>query len=332
MLVVGGPVSDGFWVRATVVLVQAHWARLAGLRVAVAYRSDDDNYLDRRQTSRDGWTQYFEPIGGAEHAAPAPPPPPLLSLDCRAAADLFGRWGTYQWSYRHLARQRAWRAALVAGLPVRPRPRFAAAAAAAFHGNNSLGVPLRGPVLGVHMRGTDREPCGSQPAEFAPLVRAYLRAWPEAHVFVATDDAALLARLRARLGDGAAHRLAWLDTLRGESNHLDPDSDASTLNPGVRATKAAGWDGGRARAARLGREILVDTLVLSRCAFLLASLSAVPEYAAALSPGARLQRESFFVDVADYPAPEWGRAEAATIRANRMQRGNNVPNMARFDP
>ena len=52
------------------------------------------------------------------------------------------------------------RPALVAELPVRPRPRFAAAAAAVFHGNNSLGVPLRGPVLGVHMRGTDREPCG----------------------------------------------------------------------------------------------------------------------------------------------------------------------------
>ena len=343
--------------RATVVLVQARWARRAGMRVAVAYRSNHDNYLDRRETARDGWTQYFEPLAPAvpdranstattatnaainptaavaaagplsaaatAAAVPLPPQPPalLVSLDCGAAAALWGRDGVYRWSHRHLARQREWRASLVAELPVRPRARFYAAAAAVFAGNNSLGRPLQGPVLGVHMRGTDRAPCESHPAELVPLVRAYLRKWPAADAFIATDDSALLAQLRARLGGEAAGRVAWLDTLRG----------ASTLNPGVRATRLPGWDGGHERAARLGHEILVDTLVLSRCAFLIASLSAVPEYAVALSPHARLQRDSFLVDVADYPAPEWGRAEAVAIRAARMRLGNNVPNMASFE-
>lgn len=338
-------------------LVQARWARRAGMRVAVAYRSNHDNYLDRRETARDGWTQYFEPLAPAvpdranstattatnaaitptaavaaagplsaaatAAAVPLPPQPPalLVSLDCGAAAALWGRDGVYRWSHRHLARQREWRASLVAELPVRPRARFYAAAAAVFAGNNSLGRPLQGPVLGVHMRGTDRAPCESHPAELVPLVRAYLRKWPAADAFIATDDSALLAQLRARLGGEAAGRVAWLDTLRG----------ASTLNPGVRATRLPGWDGGHERAARLGHEILVDTLVLSRCAFLIASLSAVPEYAVALSPHARLQRDSFLVDVADYPAPEWGRAEAVAIRAARMRLGNNVPNMASFE-
>ena len=47
-------------------------------------------------------------------------------------------------------------------------------------------------------------------------------------------------------------------------------SSRTNAEGGVRATRLPGWDGGRARAARLGREILVDTLVLSRCAFLIA--------------------------------------------------------------
>jgi hypothetical protein len=49
-----GPLSDGFWMRVTVVLAHARWAYAAGMNVSVAYRSAHDNY-DDMTSGRDGW-------------------------------------------------------------------------------------------------------------------------------------------------------------------------------------------------------------------------------------------------------------------------------------
>ena len=57
-----GPVSDGFWVRALVVMSQTAWARRLGLPVSISYRSQYDAYLDSHDERRDGWTQFFEPL------------------------------------------------------------------------------------------------------------------------------------------------------------------------------------------------------------------------------------------------------------------------------
>ena len=57
-----------------------------------------------------------------------------------------------------------------------------------------------GPLLGVHLRGTDK-PGGRRRGvrAFLPLIRAYLCHRPLARIFVATDDATLLAELREEL-------------------------------------------------------------------------------------------------------------------------------------
>ena len=97
-----GPVSDGFWVRALVVMAHTTWARRIGLPVSVAYRSAQDAYLDQRDERRDGWTQFFEPIsarrtdsiwaspveslGKHMRTASGGSSGPLVQLDCFAAA------------------------------------------------------------------------------------------------------------------------------------------------------------------------------------------------------------------------------------------------------
>ena len=61
-LLITGPVSDGFWVRVLTVMAHASWARRLGMPIALAYRSPHDPYLDRGDLTRDGWSQYFEPV------------------------------------------------------------------------------------------------------------------------------------------------------------------------------------------------------------------------------------------------------------------------------
>ncbi len=124
-----------------------------------------------------------------------------------------------------------------------------------------------GPVLGVHLRGTDKGryigTAGSgrqvSPREYEPYVRAYLAAHPNATVFVATDSPSFL---REVLATWPAGRLVYRrDVLRREGNAAFTSS------------KAIG------EPYRKGEEVLLDTLLLSRCDFLLHSASGVAEFA-----------------------------------------------------
>ena len=137
----------------------------------------------------------------------------------------------------------------------------------------------RGPVLGVHLRGTDKgrymQTAGSGhpvgPAEYEPYVRAFLAAHgANASVFVATDSPSYLADVMRRW---PADRLQFRhEVLRHESN---------VAFVGGAASKANNY--------RKGEEVLLDALLLSRCDFLLHAASGVAELAIYWNPRLHLQ-------------------------------------------
>lgn len=135
------------------------------------------------------------------------------------------------------------------------------------------------PVLGVHLRGTDkgnRDPKTGRvvasvaperltrivpPEEYFPSIDAYLEAHPEAAVFLATDQQEFVGILAQRYGDRLVTRSGRRGTGRGIGS-----------NPFQQR------DGG---GYRKGEEVLVDCLLLSGCDFLLKCTSAVGEFALA---------------------------------------------------
>lgn len=131
------------------------------------------------------------------------------------------------------------------------------------------------PVLGVHLRGTDKGryigTAGSGraigPAEYEPYVRAFLKAHgPEATVFVATDSPSFLAEVLAKWPAGRVRYRR--DVLRLEAN-------AAFAKSAPRSTKGN---------YRKGEEVLLDALLLARCDFLLHAASGVAEFAIYWSP------------------------------------------------
>lgn len=120
------------------------------------------------------------------------------------------------------------------------------------------------PVLGVHMRGTDKGAAHSpphlmrivQPFEYFPHIDEYIDANGDCLIFVATDQRQFLDRMRARYKD----RVISYDSIR-----------------------ASGWRNPFEKPAgegyKLGEDVLIDALLLSRCDFLLKCTSAVGEYA-----------------------------------------------------
>ena len=284
-LVVTGPVADGFWVRAVTVMAHAIWARRAGLPVAVQYRSARDAYINKKDKERDGWSQFFEPL--KESPSSSDDPPLMLQLDCFAAARAWEAFGNYVPTWKAAALQRAQRIEMVKSLPIRPKSTYQVAANRFWY---SKGLKSARVTLGVHLRGTDK-PGASRLVlrRFVPMIKAYLCHNPDAHVFVATDDARLLAELQVALaGKLDPSRLIWrADAIRGNSS----------LNPGYHAQELGG------AAPSLAKDVLLDTLLLSKCDFLIKSMSFVSEFAIYFSP--RLHELSYDVKLSGHPEPSW---------------------------
>ena len=118
-------------------------------------------------------------------------------------------------------------------------------------------------VIGVHLRGTDKTHSGGivYPSAYFSYIDSLLRTrGKDCGLFVATDSPRFLAEVRARYGE---ERVACLECMR------DPDNSA--------------WDLKRDGYSK-GKEVLLDTLCLSKCDFLLFSTSGVPEFAVRLNP------------------------------------------------
>jgi hypothetical protein len=125
----------------------------------------------------------------------------------------------------------------------------------------------RTPMLGVHLRGTDKDDVGAgprlsrivPPAEYFPLIDDHLDRHRDAGIFVATDQSQFRDEIVRRYGD----RVVWCAEMLS----------ASEAN--VFKTGPAGGRGNRAK----GEEVLVDALLLARCDRLLKCTSAVGEFA-----------------------------------------------------
>ena len=393
---VTGPVSDGFWVRVTVVLAHARFARAAGLPLSVAYRSPMDNY-DDPTSHQDGWSQYFLPVN------PTWPSEDLVAMTCAASAEIWSlagareqppgarssrgvvgsgahgspspqpavnappSWetlhapsGGYAWRWDDVREQRRWRQQEAETIGLRPRPKFYAAAHAFWRANGLVmprgragdidaDVQTTGEsrrevvrsekkvgssaevVLGVHLRGTDRN-CAIEADGYVPLIRAFLCRWPASVIFAASDDERMLSALRTALIDLAPTQHWRLITLgeyviRGRS----PRPHIKSLNAAVHARSqyataganasnnvTGGRGGGAVRpspaprswnattAAALGSEALLDTILLSQSDFLLGSVSAMTSYAILLNP--KLHEHSFLSDLWGQPLPNWTHA------------------------
>eukprot|EP00656_Telonema_subtile_P026397 TRINITY_DN2836_c0_g1_i1.p1 TRINITY_DN2836_c0_g1~~TRINITY_DN2836_c0_g1_i1.p1 ORF type:complete len:1301 (-),score=259.34 TRINITY_DN2836_c0_g1_i1:157-4059(-) len=124
----------------------------------------------------------------------------------------------------------------------------------------------RAPMLGVHLRGTDKQhEIGGKivpPQEYVPYIERYLALHPGAVVYVATDSPSFLAQLRALVPD-----VHFMSSDRTEANAFLDKSVASK--------------------ARLAADVLIDALILSESDFILHTNSAVSEYAIYFNPRLR---------------------------------------------
>lgn len=126
------------------------------------------------------------------------------------------------------------------------------------------------PAIGVHVRGTDAGR-GLEDRTCIDMdlvdeeIRGSLSRYPDAVIFLATDEDDILGRFRRRYGD----RLRYRDGIRSpDQRSIHGHYDAGM--PGSGFTK--------------GRDVLVDALVLSRCQFLIRSHSAVTTFALCWNP------------------------------------------------
>lgn len=311
-----GPVSEGFWARALVVVLHAAWATRVGLRFDVAYRSPHDNYLDADDKQRDGWTQFFEPLPvfsvGNTSRAHERRRELLVQLGCTASSRAWEGFAHYAANYRHAAAMRRYLGGLTRSLPVVPRSPFRRSAAA-FWRRRGLGG--QNGTLGVHLRGTDRpETKVSHARDLVPFIAAYLCHQPAARIFVATDDARMLDALREQMVEWElpTSRLVWRqDVRRGNSR----------LNPGVHAEKL-----GLRGQPSLAHDVLVDTLLLSKCDFLLRTISSsVSEFAIYFNPV--LHEQSYDLTLKGQPRPGWADAcrSSHLTSCRRMQKARGAP-------
>ena len=117
----------------------------------------------------------------------------------------------------------------------------------------------RSPMLGVHMRGTDKLAAGGRriiyPEEYLPVVRSFRAKFPEGGIFVATDDAQMLQELGGEQD---------MDFISQSISRAEGNSPPFLVDH---------TDGPHA----LGVEIMTDIYLLSRCDYLLHGVSSVTE-------------------------------------------------------
>ena len=277
----------GFWARAYILLAHAIWALSVGVGVTTATMQADPSDPYVSDTAVHPWLQTFSPVGASGGAGSA------LQLDCAAGAMAYHAFKPYRANYNGATEARVQAADLVERLGIAPSPAMAMMASSFWAHHFEPGQQ----VLGIHLRGTDARRDGSRsPAsrfvlrllvKFVGLARSYVRSHPGATIFVASDEAPLLQQLRQRLSPHA--RVVW----RQDATH-SADTLPVHLPPRV--------DG---RRSALAADAMLETLLLSRCSFLLKAQSALSEWSIYWNPG--LRNASFDAGLKGQPLPEWAR-------------------------
>ena len=270
--------SAGFFAYVLFAINQIAFARKHGIGAHVDYGACTVNGRDHYASGganlyhspahgANMWEQYFQPVSdvvpGAGHVLHALPSKALWKLHQRGDDSVFAYYygvhsakRGYDEAWYRSMRLRAH--GLLKHVSLKP------------HVQDAVDdfwrreLAARWPVLGLHVRGTDKDPAigGSivPPRSYAPHIDSYLASHPNATLFVATDSPAALQWMRQRYGA----RVVAREALRSEGNAF--------LDTRLRDNY------------RKGLDVLLDALLLSRCDFLLKSSSAVGEFAIYWSP------------------------------------------------
>ncbi|KAL1529177.1 hypothetical protein AB1Y20_000136 [Prymnesium parvum] len=264
-------VDDGFWVRAHFALSHGLWASLRGLPFFVHLHANS-SCAARRPC--DAYRQT--------------PVERMVELSCAMGwyiteGVMGGRMSSYPETWASALAYRARNSALVAAW-VRVRADLRALADAEWRRI----VPAGARVIGAHLRGTDKFVAAKvAPDMYFGLLDAFLRRGGahERLIFLATDDESYQRAVVQRYG---ARRVRQLNDGK------------------VQRAVGAGaiWrDHGGSDAHGKGVEVLLDTLLLSKCDFVLKSASAVSEFALYFNP--MLHNDSYDFNIPDNPPPRW---------------------------
>ena len=321
VLLVTGPVSDGFWVRVITVLAHAIWAKLNGLSVAVRYNSERDNYFDRAiAPDEDGWTRYFEPINPPTGASTS-----FVQLGCHAGARAWEQFGLYARGSKEAAEQRETRVRLMAELGVRPQKRWIREVDD-FWVRHVESFGAGRPVVGVHMRATDKASHILPTSTYIRTLNAFMCHFPSAIVFVATDNEVSLEAVR-QWSRRSRHRAPVVSrpAIRSRSHRSKCDRRGlcTKTNPGVHAHVL----NLTAQAATLGEDVLLDTLLLSRANFLLKGTSAVADFALYFNPA--LAANTVEYELSPSPQHDWANLSRCpqVQETGRRERTFNRPSL-----
>lgn len=163
-------------------------------------------------------------------------------------------------------------------------------------------------VLGVHLRGTDLHYAPPvSPAEYFESIERYLEDHPNAHIFLATDQIQYLELIKKRYGSIVKYN----DCLRS-------------------ATSTAPFNRKDGSPYRKGEDVLIDILLLSKCAFLIRGASNIPEMAIFFSKNLEskdLSLEKRFAFGQDY-LDRW--ASLATQPAWEMIKDTNLEQVSKY--
>jgi len=257
-------------------LNQLHVATRLGLTPYVYYgelSSDGRNKYYDANHGDNVWEYFFQPVSAANHSNT--PPEEMVELDVGAlwylhndAPDSIRSFPYGVDRARRCAYDEAWvggmraRATQLIEQFVRVKPHVSAKVDAFWQ--QKLAACEK--VIGVHVRGTDKNPViggAIQPPElYFPAIDTLLEASPESCIFAATDQQQFAQSLISRYGD----RVSMYESLRSPSElnvFLDTDIKGNY---------------------RKGEEAVVVMLLLSRCHHLLKPHSALSETAIYFNP------------------------------------------------
>jgi len=307
------PLSDGFFVRAQFALILGQFAATCGIAHFIdpavspscasltttcssamgltgitesdcQSRHVCDGYYDPSLPGN-AWEQYFEPVGG-ENASDVTNR--LGGGDSASIVELPGdlSWGLfslnqaiYPSSYSQAVKARTSFAAL-AELWAKVQPEILSKAEATWTSVVKSKSPAK--VLGVHIRGTDKFISQKMtPSTYFSTIDSYVSKYDNTSgkvvIFLATDDDGYRSEMTTRYGDRVV---------------TQPDV--------VRATgSSATWKTDGGSPSTKGLTTLMDSLLLSKCDYLLKSASAVSEYA--IYYNTKLINNSYDFSISDHP-------------------------------
>ena len=264
---------SGFFAYFLMAMQQIRFAISQGLIPFANFDEPYNYYLDSTR-EEELWEKYFEPIGGVSKNEILKKADEITFLSPehqRRLGDIYDApphsWSTETkdwWDHRHVI----YGELIKKYVKVRPEisrevDRFYKEKMASKR------------VLGVHVRGTDRLVGekfkkyfdksqgfseGKRPQDYFPYVDKYLECYPDCNIFIATDQKQFIKEFR----DKYASRVIFTSASRSDSSEAVFVADR--------------------RSDKIGEEVLIDCLLLSRCDFLLSGLSAVSEAALYFNP------------------------------------------------